>query len=544
MPGGEIQLVAYGEENMFLNDDPQITFFKIIYRRYTNFSIETVQTNFLYQANFGRKISCEISKLGDLLHKMWLVMELPDIPIIYDYSNNVDPKLKFAWARKIAYAIIDYVEIEIGGQIIDRKWGEWLNVLNELNVTLFNSSLDQYIGNVPELYTLTNTTNGKKSYKLYVPMFFWFCNVSGNALPLLCLEYSTIRFNVQLNEFDSCGIFSPTNYVKINKYYGEGILGEPLVQYSQQGVAWGEFDSIDVGDVDPITMKIVNYNLYYRKISSNQFITTRSDYYELYVNSKLRDIINKIYNNVNYVIIGLKSGSIYIPVPSIDKQPNSIYIEKNYLFKSLTDISLKNIYLLADYIYIDREERVKFYKDKHEYVIEQVYFSGNKYLKNLNNRNIIEMLNPCKWIVFMGQINYLTNPNVNDHFNYMTSFIRNDLGIIQGTPVIKSAGISFNATTVEEMFSMEYYSYLETFFNFPMGKVPDGYGISPFCLYPINVQASGSCNMSCFNTFEINTKFNTIDIDYNNYIFKTYGITYNILRIVHGVSGTIFNSNF
>ena len=112
MPGGEVQLVAYGEENMYLNEQPQITFFKVVYRRYTNFSTETVQTKFIYQANFGKKISCELSKLGDLIHKMWLVIELPDIPILYDLTNTVDKKLKFAWARKIAYALIDYVEIE------------------------------------------------------------------------------------------------------------------------------------------------------------------------------------------------------------------------------------------------------------------------------------------------------------------------------------------------------------------------------------------------------------------------------------------------
>jgi len=91
---------------------------------------------------------------------------------------------------------------------------------------------------------------------------------------------------------------------------------------------------------------------------------------------------------------------------------------------------------------------------------------------------------------------------------------------------------------------MSYYRFLQPFFYFPMAKVPDGYGVSTFCLYPINIQPSGSCNMSCFNTFEINTQFNTIDINYSKYIFKTYAITYNILRIVHGVSGTVFNSNY
>ena len=112
MPGGEVQLVAYGEENMFLNDDPQITFFKIIYRRYTNFSIETIEQNFNSNLDFGKKFSIELSKIGDLIHKMWLVIELPNIPILYDINNIVDKRIRFAWARKIAYALVNYIEIE------------------------------------------------------------------------------------------------------------------------------------------------------------------------------------------------------------------------------------------------------------------------------------------------------------------------------------------------------------------------------------------------------------------------------------------------
>ena len=133
MPAGEIQLVAYGEENLVLNNEPQITFFKITYRRYSNFSIETVESNFIYQPKFGKRYSLEIGKLGDLLHKMWLIIDLPDIPTPFTNNLLLDSKIKFKWAKKVAYALIDFVEIDIGGQIIDKQWGEWMNVLNELN---------------------------------------------------------------------------------------------------------------------------------------------------------------------------------------------------------------------------------------------------------------------------------------------------------------------------------------------------------------------------------------------------------------------------
>jgi hypothetical protein len=365
------------------------------------------------------------------------------------------------------------------------------------------------------------------------------------ALPILCLEYNTIRFNVQINDFDNCAIFSPSNYIKVQKYYGTGILAEPLVQYSQQGVAWAEFDSVEPGDIDPTTMNILNYKLYYRKISDNSFITTINSYLSnLFTNNISNIILNGSNNPVNYIIYGTKSKSIFIPIPSIDKNPNSIYIENNYIFKKPLDLTLKNIYLLIDYVYLDRDERNKFYNDKHEYIIEQMFFTGKYYLNNLYNKNTIQILNPCKWLVFMGQISYLTNPNVNDSFNYKTTFIRDDLQQIEGEPVISQANISFNSINNIEDFPMSYYNLLQPFYNFPMAKIPSGFGVSTFSLYPINIQASGSCNMSCLNTFEINTYFNRIDEKYSNYIFKSYAVTHNVLRIVHGVSGTIFNSNY
>ncbi len=544
MPAGEIQLVAYGEENIVLSDEPQITFFKIIYRRYTNFSIETVKNTFTYQVKFGKKYSIEIAKLGDLIHKMWLVIELPDIPIVYNTENIIDQRLKFKWTQKVAYALIDYVEIEIGGQTIQKQWGEWLNVLNEFNWNNFNSSLDQYIGNTPEFTTYESVKNGVKSKFLYIPLWFWFCTSSGLALPLLCLEYSIVRLNIQLNRYESCAIYSPSNYIIITRSYGEGILGEPLLQVTNQGVAWAEFDSVEVDKYDPVTLAPIQYRLYYRKISDNEFITTTDSYYKN-VQYKFLDFSKIQY----YYIYGLKSKSIYVPQVSDSSDPNSIYIQKKYNYLIPTDVLIKQMYLLIDYVFIDREERTKFFQNKHTYLIEQVYYSNPRYLINLYNRNVIELINPCKYFVFMGQVKYFLNSNVNYLFNYDTLFF--DLELISGLnldiknyPVISKASFSFGSNLATDIFDMSYYTYLNPFLNFPMSKDPKGIGLVTFALYPNNFQPSGSCNMSALNMFEINTYFNPIDIDYNNYVFKAYCVTINYLRIANGVAAPIFTSNF
>lgn len=543
MPAGEIQLVAYGDENIVLNDKPQITFFKIIYRRYTNFSIETVKNNFLYQTKFGKKYSLELGKLGDLIHKMWLVMELPDIPIIYTFDNVIDKKIKFKWAQKVAYALIDYIEVEIGGQTIQKQWGEWMNVLNELNWNNYNSRIDEYIGNTPEFTTYEFIQNGIGSKMLYVPLFFWFCNTSGLALPLLCLEYASVRINVQLNNFNSCGIFSPSNYIKVNKYYGSGVLGEPLLQYTNQGIAWGEFDSIDIAEYDPVTKAPISYYLYYRKISDNEFITTTNNYYQNIENQYLN-----FSNAKNYIIYALTSGAVFEPYKSDSNNPNSIFLQKNYTFIFPTEITLKQMYLLVDYIYLDREERTKFFQNKHNYLVEQVYFSNPRFLTNKFNRNSLEIVNPCKYFVFMGQVKYFLNSNVNYLFNYNTIFFEPQTvgpsATFFNNPVIAKVSFSLNSSVTTNELDMKYYSVYSPFIHYPMTYKTNGFGLASFSLYPDNLQPSGSCNMSAFYTFDINTYFNNIDINYNNYVFKAYTVTYNYLRIVNGVTATIFTSNF
>ena len=197
---------------------------------------------------------------------------------------------------------------------------------------------------------------------------------------------------------------------------------------------------------------------------------------------------------------------------------------------------------------MDREERTKFYKNKHQYIIEQIYYSNPRFSSNLNSQNYIELINPCKYFVFMAQVKYFLNYNVNELFNYNLYFF-DTTKLINPTvffnkPVIKNSYYSFNSSPSIENNEMTFYNVLNPFYYFPMANVKSGFGISSFALYPNNLQPSGTCNMSSFNTFEINTTIYPIDIDYNNYIFKCYSVTYNYLKITNGVAAPIFNSNF
>ena len=180
MTGGIIQLVAYGNQDLFLTSDPQITFFKIVYRRHTNFSIEVIPRTFINNPQFGNKVACILSRDGDLIRKVHLVIELPKIGPFLDSTQQLDPITKFAWVRKIGFAIINTIQIEIGDELIDEQYSDFLNIWYELTVP-YNKNINKMIGNVE---ALTSYTNGKDPYLLFIPLQFWFNRVTGLALPI------------------------------------------------------------------------------------------------------------------------------------------------------------------------------------------------------------------------------------------------------------------------------------------------------------------------------------------------------------------------
>ena len=110
MGGGLMQLVAYGSQDIYLTGNPQITFFKVVYRRHTNFSVEPIQQVFNGVANWGKSVSATISRNGDLLHRMYITITLPSVA-----SNGSE---QFRWLNWLGHIIVQQAEIEIGGQKI------------------------------------------------------------------------------------------------------------------------------------------------------------------------------------------------------------------------------------------------------------------------------------------------------------------------------------------------------------------------------------------------------------------------------------------
>ena len=164
-----MQLVAYGAQDIYLTGSPQITFFKVVYRRHTNFAMESIEQTFNGSVGKGNRVTCTVSRNGDLVHRMWLQAS---------WTHN-------AAVATTGHALVDNVELEIGGQRIDKQYGDWLEAWSQLSLSEGHSA---------GYAKMTAAVNGTNT--LYVPLQFWFCRNPGLALPLIALQYHEVKVNL------------------------------------------------------------------------------------------------------------------------------------------------------------------------------------------------------------------------------------------------------------------------------------------------------------------------------------------------------------
>ena len=129
MGGGLLQLVAYGAQDVYLTGNPQITFFKVVYRRHTNFAMEAIQQTFNGNAAFGNTVYCQISRNGDLIHRTYLEVSLPKLTS-YIYGVETTPR----YVNFVGQRLLKTITLEIGGQQIDKHYSDWLYIWNELSL--------------------------------------------------------------------------------------------------------------------------------------------------------------------------------------------------------------------------------------------------------------------------------------------------------------------------------------------------------------------------------------------------------------------------
>ena len=218
-----MQLVAYGAQDVYLTGNPQITFWKVTYRRHTNFSMESIEQTFNGQADFGRRVTCTISRNGDLAYRTYLQVTLPEINQSLKASTE-----EGVWARWLDFPgeqMISQVEVEIGGQRIDRQYGDWMHLWNQLTLSKEQErGYFKMVGNTTQLTYIIDPSfnevdgpcassapvqvclprNSLPETTLYVPFQFWYCRNPGLALPLIALQYHEVKINLDIRPIDEC----------------------------------------------------------------------------------------------------------------------------------------------------------------------------------------------------------------------------------------------------------------------------------------------------------------------------------------------------
>ena len=214
---GLMQLVSYGAQDVYISGNPQITFWKILYKRHTNFAVESIEVTFNGQADFNRRVTAVINRNADLMYKTYVQVVLPQV--------SLSGAQQFRWLHYIGHRLIKQVEVEIGGQRIDRQYGDWMQIWTQLSQEAGTiRALDSMIGQTPDLVLVKNGgaqaldaacssaeisqacvgRAGTPAKTLYIPLQFWFCRNPGVAIPLIALQYHEVRINVDFETLQNC----------------------------------------------------------------------------------------------------------------------------------------------------------------------------------------------------------------------------------------------------------------------------------------------------------------------------------------------------
>jgi hypothetical protein len=253
MGGGLMQLVAYGAQDIYLTGNPQITFWKVTYRRHTNFAMESIEQTFNGQADFGRRVTCTISRNGDLAYRTYLQVTLPEIGQSLGADSTNGP-VYARWLDFPGHQLIDDVEVEIGGQRIDRQYGDWMQIWNQLTLDKNQEKgYNKMVGQTTQLTFLTDPSfadvdgpcdstaprqvcaprKALPETTLYVPLLFWFCTNPGLALPLIALQYHEVKINLDIRAIDEClfavkSLAASSSDQKVSNAYSQSLVAASL----------------------------------------------------------------------------------------------------------------------------------------------------------------------------------------------------------------------------------------------------------------------------------------------------------------------------
>jgi len=391
--------------------------------------------------------------------------------ILEQLGKNRGKMTKFAWIEKIGHYIINYIDIKIGGQLIDKHHGEWLNIWYEL--TKKESKKRGYkklIGDIEELTQFNNKI--KDEYEMLIPIKFWFCKNIGLSLPIIALLHSEIEITVKYLDFQDVSYHETLSNL-INENNAESNISEsdiPLIFRN---------NIIDYKKKPILKSKMLA-----------EYIFVESDERRKLAQSKLEYLIDRVQYNGDIII---SKTILDIPKQLYDKFDN-----QEILNNELLRLGLDN----------------------------ELLFKTKIYFKN----PIKELIWGIQFLTFFNGTKY----NNKKYHNYGT-----DYHTCKGN-IIKTAKIQFDTRDREIAKTKEFYNYIEPY-EHHNSTPPDGINIYSFSLEPESYQPSGAANFSRIDNGEIIlTLENATLLGLEQSRFFIYATSYNILRIFSGMAGLVF----
>ena len=556
MGGGLMQLVAYGAQDVYLTGSPQITFFKVVYRRHTNFSVEPIPQTFNGASDFGRTVTCTINRNGDLITNMYVNINLASATAV-----NGD----FGYVRRLGLAIVQHYKIEIGGSKLDEQYGDWLNIWYELShKTGQERGYARMIGDVPELTTINGMD--KPQYLMYVPLQFWFNRNNGLALPLIALQYHDVRITIDFRSAAQCVNTMASGSAPVVSLNDAQLIIDYVYLDSEERKRFAQasheylFEQLQFTGSESLASTNNKYRLNFNHPSkylvwaphlqkyatANQYVAYTAD------SSKWSEAIDR-YAKVMWLATraGLykdASGNFTISGSTTDNLGEVVQPGAAAWVSTISGVATINDKVNAQAVFATD---ISGTNPTFNASIENVILTSNNFTVADLSQGIS---NDFDNFYTTGTVSAVAKDfleahsyMVQDHFNYANN--------IDGTdnPVV-TAKLQLNGSDRFQERDGNYFNYVQPYQHFS-NTPADGINVYSFALKPEDHQPSGTCNFSRIDNATLNLTLgagnaaatqsylaNTLGGANSASLLNIYTVNYNVLRVMSGMAGAAYSN--
>jgi len=551
-----MQLVAYGAQDVYLTGNPQITFWKVTYRRHTNFAMESIEQTFNGQADFGRRVTCTISRNGDLAYRTYFQVTLPEINQSMKGSGADAEGVYARWLDFPGEQMIAQVEVEVGGQRIDRQYGDWMHIWNQLTLTSEQQrGYYKMVGNTTQLTYLIDPSfanvdgpcdssaprqvcaprNALPETTLYVPFQFWYCRNPGLALPLIALQYHEVKINLDIRPIDEC-------LWAVKSLNCSSGTAKAVTPYNQSLVAaslYVDYVFLDTDERRRMAQNPHEYLIEQLQFTGDESVGSSSNKIRLNLNHPVKELVWVVQPDKNVDYCGsLECNSLLYKIlgaqpfnytDAVDALPNALHA-----FAGPQSIGAS----ASDYIGVSG----LFYDAGAADVTASAYWNYSvaggetAFIDQNQAAGAFNAGNPVS-----SQTNGDPTSSVSDAGSFVLAETALDLHCWGENPVV-TAKLQLNG---QDRFSEREGSYFDLVQPYQHHtRNPDtGINVYSFALRPEEHQPSGTCNFSRIDNATLQLVLSNATVEGTNTAkVRVYATNYNVFRVMSGMGGLAYSN--